>query len=295
MIAETGTKRLDDTRVRLLEGLPARRSFLVDVRHLVSSHRFAHDEGLVTFDLSEKTFTVSLDALRASGPIWYEEAGVFLTLASDATTFEAYQKEVLRRGVAPKPRGPAGEARASGSIASMVVQRPEQSLSGVKQGQPERQPVAMMLGCKYNHNRYRIEVNGDITMEMGDYGGDSAHRFMFGMGRWSRVANYTDPAPVLIHHVERRDGALRVHQESFAVPLLKPVGAALEGDEPIVVPHPVQAQERRDRARRGDLAGRVFLPGQTFPDCLSGRRAERGSHGPARAAHRECLSKCRQR
>ena len=64
LIAETGTKRLDATRVRLLDGLPARRSFLVEVRHLVSSHRFAHDEGLVTFDLSEKTFTVSLDIVE---------------------------------------------------------------------------------------------------------------------------------------------------------------------------------------------------------------------------------------
>jgi hypothetical protein len=50
LISETGTKWLADTRVRLLDRRSARRSFLVNVRHLVSSHRFAHDEGLVTFN-----------------------------------------------------------------------------------------------------------------------------------------------------------------------------------------------------------------------------------------------------
>ena len=83
---------------------------------------------------------------------------------------------------------------AEGSIGSMVSQMPEQSLSGARLGQPGRHPVAMMLGCKYNQNRFRIETDGDITMENG-YGSDRAHRYFFGMERWSRVANYTDPAP----------------------------------------------------------------------------------------------------
>ena len=60
-----GTKPLERSRVGLLEGSPAHRDFLVDVRHLVSPHRFAHDEGLVTFGMEDKTFTISMDALLA--------------------------------------------------------------------------------------------------------------------------------------------------------------------------------------------------------------------------------------
>ena len=231
--AGRGTKLLERNRVGLLEQAPAQRDFLVDVRHLVSPHRFAHDEGLVIFGMEDKTFTISMDALLAQGPIWYEGEGVFVTLASDPNSFKAYQREVRRRG-GPGRRGEAsGVPAAEGSIASMVSQMPEQSLSGARLGQPDRHPVAMMLGCKYNQNRFRIETDGDITMENG-YGSEQAHRFFFGIGRWSRVANYADPAPALIYHVERRSGDLRVHQESFAVPLLKPVGEDLSADEPTV-------------------------------------------------------------
>jgi hypothetical protein len=231
--AGRGTKLLEDDRVGLLEGAPAQRDFLVDVRHLVSPHRFAYDEGLVTFGMADQTFTISMDSLLAQGPIWYQDRGVFVTLASDSSSFEAYQREVRRRRGPGRSGEASGVPAAEGSIASMVSQMPEQSLSGARLGQPERHPVAMMLGCKYNQNRFRIEADGDITMENG-YGSEKAHRFFFGMSRWSRVANYADPAPALIYHVERRNGDLRVHQESFAVPLLKPVDEALTADDPTV-------------------------------------------------------------
>jgi hypothetical protein len=231
--AGRGTKPVERNRVSLLEGTPAARDFLVDIRHLVSAHRIANDDGLVTFSMGDKTFTISMDALLAQGPIWYEDGGFFVTLASDLTSFEAYLREVRRRGGPGRTGEASGVPAAEGSIASMVSQMPEQSLNGARLGQPERHPVAMMLGCKYNQNRFRIETDGDITMENG-YGSDQAHRFFFGLGRWSRVANYADPAPALIHHVERRNGGLRVHQESFAVPLLKPVDEALSADEPTV-------------------------------------------------------------
>lgn len=231
--AGRGTKPLERSRVGLLEGAPAQRDFLVDVRHLVSPHRFAHDEGLVTFGMADQAFTISMDSLLAQGPIWYEDGGFFVAPASDLTSFDAYRREVRRRGGLGRTGEASGMPAAEGSIASMVRQMPEQSLSGARLGQPERHPVAMMLGCKYNQNRFRIETDGDLTMENG-YGSDRAHRFFFGMGRWSRVANYTDPAPALIYHVERRNGVLRVHQESFAVPLLKPVGEDLSADDPTV-------------------------------------------------------------
>ena len=231
--AGRGTKPLGDGRVGLLDGHPARRHFVVDIRHLVSSHRFAHDEGLVTFGMADRVFTISMDALLDQGPIWFTDEGVFVTLASDVTDFEAYQREVQRRGGPGRTGEASGMPAAEGSIASMVSQMPEQSLTGARLGQPERHPVGMMLGCKYTQNRFRIETDGDITMENG-YGSDKAHRFFFGMGRWARVANYADPAPALIYHVERRNGDLRVHEESFAVPLLKPVGEDLSADDPTV-------------------------------------------------------------
>ena len=231
--AGRGTKLLEGDRVGLLEAGPPPRSFLADIRHLVSARRFAHDDGLVTFGMGDKTFTISMDALLAQGPIWHEDGGFFVTLASDLTSFEAYQREVRRRGGPGRTGEASGVPAAEGSIASMVSQMPEQSLSGARLGQPERHPVAMILGCKYNQNRFRIETDGDITIENG-YGSDRAHRFFFGLGCWSRVANYADPAPALIYHVERRNGDLRVHQESFAVPLLKPVGEDLTADDPTV-------------------------------------------------------------
>jgi hypothetical protein len=197
--AGRGTKLLEGDRIGLVEGTPAQRDFLVDVRHLVSPHRFAHDEGLVTFGMADQTFTISMDALLAQGPIWYEDEGVFVTLASDPTSLEAYQREVQRRGGPGRTGEASGMPTAEGRIASMVSQMPEQSLSGARLGQPERQPVAMILGCKYNQNRFRIETDGDITMENG-YGSEQAHRFFFGLDRWSHVANYTDPAPALICH-----------------------------------------------------------------------------------------------
>lgn len=231
--AGRGTKLLEGDRVGFLEAAPARPDFLVDVRHLVSAHRFAHDDGLVTFGMGEKTFTISMEALLGQGSIWYEDGGVFVTLASDLTSFDAYLREVRRRDGPGRTGEASGMPAAEGRIASMVSQMPEQSLSGARLGQPERHPVAMMLGCKYNQNRFRIETDGDITMENG-YGSDRAHRFFFDLGRWSRVANYADPAPALIYHVERRNGGLRVYQESFAVPLLKPVAEDLSADDPTV-------------------------------------------------------------
>jgi hypothetical protein len=231
--AEEGTKRLGGDHIGLLEVPPMQRRFLADIRHLVSPHRLAHDEGLITFELADKTFTISMDSLLAQGPIWHEDGGAFVTLASDPTSFDAYLREVQRRGGPSRTGEASGVPAAEGSIASMVRQMPEQSLSGARLGQPERHPVAMMLGCKYNQNRFRIETDGDITMENG-YGSEQAHRFFFGMGRWSRVANYTDAAPALIYHVERRSGDLRVHQETFVVPLRKPVGEELGADEPTV-------------------------------------------------------------
>jgi len=98
LAAEKGTKLLGGGRVGLLEGPSSQRSFLADIRHLVSAHRLAHDDGLVTSGMADKTFTISMDALLAQGPIWYEDGGFFVTLASDLTSVEAYQREVRRRG-----------------------------------------------------------------------------------------------------------------------------------------------------------------------------------------------------
>jgi len=228
---EAGSELIDGREVILPAAPEGRQSFQAEVRHLVSPHSTSHDAGLLTFRTAEDTFTISVDQLSTSGPIWYEPGGVFITLASDSTTLADYRREVLRRRGPPSRDDAAGMPKALGDIAAMVSLLPEQTLAGVTRGQPERQPVAMIVGCKYNRNRYRIETNGDVTMEPRDYA-SQGDRFCFGLGRWSRVANYSDPAPALGSHVERRRGGLRVHEEAFAVPLLKRVGEDLEADEP---------------------------------------------------------------
>src|SRR5690606_24457404 len=120
----------------------------VAVRHMRPAHRYSYDDGLITFRLDDDAFTISLEALAAEGPIWYPEAGIYITYADDPTTFATYR------------------ARCAGqhTVAQQVVQRPEQSLAGAIGGQPRPHPTSFPFGCKHARQKFWLEANGDLLM-----------------------------------------------------------------------------------------------------------------------------------
>jgi hypothetical protein len=68
-----------------------RRSFTLDVEHMLPAHRWCGDDGLLTFTLATEMFTISLASLAAEGPIWFAEQGIYITWATDRTTFADYR------------------------------------------------------------------------------------------------------------------------------------------------------------------------------------------------------------
>ena len=46
---------------------------------MTPSFRYSGDDGHVRFILGDDSFTISLVSLKAQGPIWFAEKGVFIT------------------------------------------------------------------------------------------------------------------------------------------------------------------------------------------------------------------------
>lgn len=201
----------------------------LNVKYLVPAHAYSYDEGLVTFELDNDAFTISLDALAKQGPIWFEDQGVFITFADDAATFEDY----LARN--------AGKA----SIAEHVAGRREQSYSGAMNGLPRPHPCACTVGCKHARQRFWLEPNGDIlTMRSNLHwikGRDTERlkidgdgRFMFDLGNWQLAGRHFDPAPGLVYNTRLMRGSVLLEQKTLAVPLEKPISDDLAGDDSII-------------------------------------------------------------
>ena len=208
--------------VRLLSA--KRRSFELDTEHMSPDHRWCHDDGLITFGLDRETFTISLTSLQREGPIWFSELGVYITHPDDPTTFADYKS------------GIAGHK----TIAEQVVERPEQSLAGARNGQPRPHPIPYCFGCKHARQKFWLEPNGDLVLHKWlverQPGKDTARwknaadgRFFFGLGRWSADGRFNDPWPTMAYNIHLKWGDILLQQKCFAAPL---IGSILDGAEP---------------------------------------------------------------
>ena len=207
------------------------RSFLLKVEHMVPAHRYCGDAGLVEFHLDHDSFTVSLEALTAQGPVWYAEEGIFVAMADDPTTYAEYRQK--QTGLTVNKR---------------VAARPEHSFARAFLGQPRPHAVAYTLGCKHSPQRFWLEPNGDLVLHKDNLTrlaqpGDSAARFLskgngrffFSLEDWTSTGRFTDPPPVIVYHLGFRQRTLRLDQEVLCVPLSRSIlDGELGFDEPTV-------------------------------------------------------------
>ena len=203
---------------------------MVDVDHMAPSHPYCGDDGLLTFRSRGHTFTISLPALEAAGPIWYPEAGVLIADAGDPTDIRAYQ----------------ARHQDDKTLAQRVAGRDEQSLAGALYGQPRPHPVSYSIGCPYARQRFWIEPNGDLVLHKRNVEwvpGRDTHRFKnrrngrfyFGLERWFISARFPDPEPMLAYNIHARRDGLVLEQKCIAVPLTgPPFTTDHPGDEPMV-------------------------------------------------------------
>lgn len=231
-------------------GPAKRRALSLDVRHMTPSHRYSGDEGLVTFRLKGRTFTVSLASLAGQGPVWFAEAGVYIADAGDSTAFADYR------------------ARNAGcrTIAQQVAVRGEQSLAGAINGQPRPHPVPFVVGCKHARQKFWIEPNGDVetnawlvtTQPAGDTPRWKNHRngrLLLGLERWSIDSRFNDPWPAPAYNLLARNGDLDARYKCFAVPLSRSIA---EGEGP--ADETLVAMVRLEFRNTGDAPVACMLP-----------------------------------
>lgn len=209
--------------------LPATGKFRLVVKYLTPSHPFSYDEGLVTFELGDDAFTISLESLAKQGPIWFEDQGTFVTFADDPTTLDQY----LARNAKEK------------TTLQKVTERQEQSYSGAMNGQPRPQPCACTVGCKHARQRFWLEPNGDIlTMginlrwvpgpdtDRSKFGTNG--RLMFDLGNWRLAGRYFDPAPSMVYNTRLMNDDIMLEQRTFGAPLHKSIFDDILGDDTII-------------------------------------------------------------
>ena len=217
------------------EGGAAGDGLRIAVKHLKPAHPFSYDEGLVTFEIDNDAFTISLESLAKQGPIWSEDWGVFIT----------YVGPDLQSGPPPTLDQYLARNATQKTTSRKVFERAEQSYSGAMNGLPRPHPCACTVGCKHTRQRFWLEPNGDI-LTMGSNlrwikGRDTDRckidtdaRFMFGLERWRLAGRYFDPAPVLAYNTRLMRDDVMLEQKSFAVPLEKSIFDDLAGDDSII-------------------------------------------------------------
>jgi len=239
------------------------------IEHMTPAHRYSSDDGRLTVHFDDDAFTISLSSLETEGPVWYAEAGIYITRADDPTSFADYRKRI------------AG-AR---TVAEQVAARPEQSLAGAIAGQPRPHPTSFPFGCKHNRQKFWLESNGDLILhrwplthpegpDTPRFRNDGDARLFFGLERRHIYARFNDPYPALAYNLHARIGALRVEQQACAVPLMTsilagepapdaPMAALLrfrftnDGDEPVRATLPVgySSSSRRAHNRMYEMIG----------------------------------------
>lgn len=233
-------------------GKSKKRSFLLKVEHVVPTHRYCGDAGLVEFHLDQDHFTFSLEALAEEGPIWYAEEGIYIALADDPTTFAEYQRK----------------QEAGQTINQRVAGRPEHSYARAFLGQPRPHAVAYSLGCKHSPQRFWLEPNGDLVLHKDNltrlaHPGPTAARFLnkgnarffFSLEEWTGTARFTNPPPVLGYHLGFRQRTLQLEQEVLCVPLERSI---LDGE--VGFNEPTVALMRFRFHNLGDAPAEARLP-----------------------------------
>ncbi len=208
--------RVDGDRVLLTAADAA--SFTVDVEHMRPAHRYAHDDGHLLFALDEEAFTISLTALETEGPIWFAEAGIYITWVDAPETFAQYRARI------------AGAQ----TIARQVAGRPEQSLAGAMHGQPRPHPIPYGFGCKHARQKFLVEPCGDLQLtawpllrqpgrDTPRWKNSGSARVLFGLERWAVEGRHNDPWPVMAYNLQFRRADIRVRQKCFAAPLTQSI------------------------------------------------------------------------
>ncbi len=215
-------------------GAARRASFGLEIDHMRPAHRYAGDDGHVLFTLGREAFTISLTALETDGPIWFAEAGVYITRADDAESFEQYRSRT----------------KGDRTIAVRVSAMPEQSLAGAMNGQPRPHPIPYCFGCKHARQKFWLDPCGDIELNAwtvlglgnvwaavpgaGEEGkligrdtprwkNEGNARVLFGFDQWASEGRHNDPWPVMAYNLQFRRDAVRVRQKCFAVPLVRSI------------------------------------------------------------------------
>jgi len=201
------------------------------VFHQRPPHPYCFDEGLITFDLDDEQFTISLESLKNEGPIWFAERGVFIKLADDETDFESY-------------RAQCAELQTRNE---MVANHPEQTLFNAYNAQPRPHEVNYNLGCKHNRQRFWLDANGDVVIhkfmnvqrvkgkDTDRFKCEGNGRFFFGLEKWAFRGRFPDPAPILAYNILAKKGSVLLEQKSLAVPLMKSIlDGPLAGDDTVV-------------------------------------------------------------
>jgi len=256
-------------------------TFGLDIAYMLPTHRYAHDDGQILFNMGHESapvkqqaapekrlaFTISLTSLEDEGPVWFADAGIYITRAEDPESFEQYQARI----------------KGCQTIAQQVASLPEQSLAGAMNGQPRPHPIAYCCGCKHARQKFWIEPWGDIVLNewmlQRQPGADTPRwknqgdaRIFFGLEGWAPLGRHNDPWPVMAYNQHFRRGGISVQQKCFAVPLMQSILAGEPaaddtivglvrfrfentGDEPAKAQLPVAYSSRAGRSynRRDDL------------------------------------------
>jgi hypothetical protein len=201
------------------------RSWSVSVNHLHPGNPLSGDDGLLTVAVGNEKATISLSALEELGPVWVEHLGLFVKPADDPTTFEQYRANQKQM-----------------TLNARVLEHREQSFAGACNGQPRPHPCSTNLGLPNSRHRFRLEANADLVLEklelervpaadLPRFKSKAGSRVFFGLERWTALARYPDPAPVMAYNQTYRKGPVEVQVRSFAVPLAEGPRRRLRGDE----------------------------------------------------------------
>jgi hypothetical protein len=241
-------------------GAGRRASFAVEIEHMIPAHRYANDDAHVMFNLGKDAFTISLASLDKEGPIWFADAGIYIARADNPETFAEYR----------------ARTRGGRTVASQVLEMPEQSLAGAMNGQPRPHPIAYCCGCKHTRQKFWIEPWGDVELsgwaafrtrgrDQPKWKNEHAARMLFGFDQWAVEARHNDPWPVMAYNQQFRRDAVRVRQKCFAVPLTQSILAGEPApDETLVALMRFRFENTSDTAAMAELpisyssdAGRV--------------------------------------